>query len=99
MKDIFDEIQRDMDEFFQEIDKAIGRDPEEVDVITDHLPDPMTDEEVEYLEMKAELNHGIQIKSFYLSMYLQWGYGSGGFLKYIPFPTTSIILKKSEKKT
>ena len=59
MKDIFDEIQRDMDEFFQEIDKAIGRDPEEVDVITDHLPDPMTDEEVEYLEMKAELNHGI----------------------------------------
>ena len=32
-------------------------------------------------------------------MYLQWGYGSGGFLKYIPFPTTSIILKKSEKKT
>ena len=59
MKDIFDEIQKDMDEFFQEIDKAlIGRDPEEVDVITDHLPDPMTDEEVEYLEMN-ELNHGI----------------------------------------
>ena len=59
MKDIFDEIQRDMDEFFQEIDKAIGIDPEEVDVITDHLPDPMTDEEAEHLEMKAELNHGI----------------------------------------
>ena len=59
MKDIFDEIQRDMDEFFQEIDKSIGRDPEEVDVITDHLTDPMTDEEVEYLEMQAELNHGI----------------------------------------
>ena len=59
MKDIFDEIQKDMDEFFQEIDKAIGRDPEEVDVITDHLPDPMTDEEVEYLEMKAELHNGI----------------------------------------
>ena len=59
MKDIFDEIQKDMDEFFQEIDKAIGRDPEEVDVITDHLPDPMTDEEAEHLEMKAELNHGI----------------------------------------
>ena len=56
MKDIFDEIKRDMDEFFQEIDKAIGRDPEEVDVITDHLPDPMTDEEVEHLEMKAELH-------------------------------------------
>ena len=59
MKDIFDEIQKDMDEFFQEIDKAIGRDPEEVDVITAHLPDPMTDEEAEHLEMKAELNHGI----------------------------------------
>ena len=59
MKDIFDEIQRDMDEFFQEIDKAIGRDPEEVDVLTDHLPDPLTDEEAEHLEMKAELNHGI----------------------------------------
>ena len=59
MKDIFDEIQRDMDEFFQEIDKAIGRDPEEVDVITDHLPAPMTDEEAEHLEMKAALNHGL----------------------------------------
>ena len=99
MNEIFEEIKRDMDEFFTEMDRAIGRDPEEVDVITDHLPDPMTDEEVEHLEMKAELHHGIQIKSFYLSMYLQWGYGSGGFLKYIPFPTTSIILKKSEKKT
>ena len=31
-------------------------------------------------------------------MYLQWGYGSGGFLKYIPFPTTSIILKKVKKR-
>ena len=58
MKDIFDEIKRDMDEFFQEIDKAIGRDPEEVDVITDHLPDPM-DEEAEYWEMKAEIHNGI----------------------------------------
>ena len=27
MKDIFDEIQKDMDEFFQEIDKAIGMIP------------------------------------------------------------------------
>ena len=56
MKDIFDEIKRDMDEFFQEIDKAIGRDPEEVDVITDHLPDPV-DEEAEYWEMKAEIHN------------------------------------------
>ena len=51
MKDIFDEIQRDMDEFFTEIDKAIGREPE--------VDEPMTDEEAEHLEMKAELNHGI----------------------------------------
>ena len=60
MKDIFDEIKRDMDEFFQEIDKAIGRDPEEVDVITDHLPDPIDDDEAEYWEMKAEIHNGIQ---------------------------------------
>ena len=51
MKDIFDEIQRDMDEFFTEIDKAIGREPE--------VDEPMTDEEAEHLEMKAELHHGI----------------------------------------
>ena len=48
-----------MDDFFAEIDKAIGRDPEEVDVITDHLPDPVTDEEAEYWEMKAEIHNGI----------------------------------------
>jgi len=50
MKDIFDEIQRDMDEFFQEIDKAIGREPE---------PVKMTDEEADYLEQKAEIHYGI----------------------------------------
>ena len=59
MNEIFEEIKRDMDEFFTEIDKAIGRDPEEVDVITDHLPDPMDDEEAEYWEMKAEIHNGI----------------------------------------
>ena len=59
MNEIFEEIKRDMDEFFTEIDKAIGRDPDEVDVITDHLPDPMDDEEVEYWEMKAEIHNGI----------------------------------------
>ena len=59
MRDIFEEIQKDMDEFFHEIDKAIGRDPEEVDVITDHLPDPMDDDEAEYWEMKAEIHNGI----------------------------------------
>ena len=59
MNEIFEEIKRDMDEFFTEIDKAIGRDPDEVDVITDHLDDPMTDEECEYWEMKAEIHNGI----------------------------------------
>tara|TARA_Y100000992_G_scaffold61940_1_gene37984 strand:+ start:415 stop:639 length:225 start_codon:yes stop_codon:yes gene_type:complete len=59
MNEIFEEIKRDMDEFFTEIDKAIGRDPEEVDVITDHLPDPMDDDEAEYWEMKAEIHNGI----------------------------------------
>ena len=62
MRDIFDkEFVKEMDDFFDYIDGIIGveRDPEEGDVITDHLPDPMTDEEVEYLEMKVELNHGI----------------------------------------
>ena len=58
MRDIFDkEFQKEMDDFFQEIDKAIGRDPEEVDVITDHLPDPMDDDEAEYWEMKAEIHN------------------------------------------
>ena len=53
MKTIFEEIQNDMDEFFAEIDAILGRDPDEVDVITDHLDEPMTDEEAEHLEMKA----------------------------------------------
>ena len=59
MKTIFQEIQNDMDEFFAEIDAIIGRDPDEVDVITDHLDEPMTDEEAEDLEMKAELAFGL----------------------------------------
>ena len=59
MKEIFQEIQNDMDEFFAEIDAIIGRDPDEVDVITDHSDEPITDEEAEHLEMKAELAFGI----------------------------------------
>ena len=47
MKEIFEEIQNDMDEFFAEIDAILGREPE------------MTDEEAEHLEMKAELAVGI----------------------------------------
>ena len=59
MKEIFQEIQNDMDEFFAEIDAVLGRDPDAEDVITDHVDEPMTDEEVEDLEMRAELAFGI----------------------------------------
>ena len=60
MIDIFDkEFVKEMDDFFDYIDGILDRDEDEVDVITDHLDDPMTDEEVEYLEMKAELHNGI----------------------------------------
>ena len=48
-----------MDDFFDYIDGIIGRDEDEVDVITDHLDEPMTDEEGEYWEMKAEIHNGI----------------------------------------
>ena len=37
----------------------IDKDPDEVDVITDHLPDPIDDDEAEYWEMKAEIHNGI----------------------------------------
>ena len=61
MRDIFDkEFVKEMDDFFDYIDGILDRDEDEVDVITDHLDEPMTDEEVEYLEMKAELHNGIQ---------------------------------------
>ena len=61
MRDIFDkEFVKEMYDFFDYIDGIIGRDEDEVDVITDHLDDPMTDEEGEYWEMKAEIHNGIQ---------------------------------------
>ncbi len=61
MRDIFDkEFVKEMDDFFDYIDGIIGRDEDEVDVITDHLDEPMTDEEGEYWEMKAEIHNGIQ---------------------------------------
>ena len=60
MNEIFEEIKKDMDEFFEHIDGILDRDPDEVDVITDHLDEPMTDEEGEYWEMKAEIHNGIQ---------------------------------------
>ena len=57
MNEIFEEIKKDMDEFFDHIDGILDRDPDEVDVITDHLDDPMSDEEVEYWEMKSEIHN------------------------------------------
>ena len=60
MRELFDkEFQQEMDDFFDYIDGIIHRDEDEVDVITDHLPDPMTDEEAEYWEMKAEIHNGL----------------------------------------
>ena len=82
MNSIFSDIQKEMDDFFDEMDKVIGKvettncdgvnfskigkDPDEVDVITDHLPEPkcgmdelvesLSDEDAEYWEMKAELH-------------------------------------------
>ena len=59
MKEIFEEIQNDMNEFFAEIDTILGRDPDEVDVITDHLDEPITDEEGDWLEQKVLTQMGV----------------------------------------
>jgi len=70
MRNIFDkEFVKEMDDFFDYIDGIIHKDPEEVDVITDHLPEPkcgmdslvesLSDKEAEYWEMKAEVHFGI----------------------------------------
>jgi hypothetical protein len=41
MRNIFDkEFVKEMDDFFDHIDGIISKDPDEVDVITDHLPEP-----------------------------------------------------------
>ena len=55
MRDLFDkEFQKEMDDFFDYIDyEVLGRKKPEPE------PVKMTDEEVEYLEMKAELHNGI----------------------------------------
>ena len=64
MNEIFQEIKRDMDDFFTEIDKAIGRTPEPIKLVgksgmgtISHLG--MEDVEADYLEQKAELHYGI----------------------------------------
>ncbi len=53
------------EEFFEELNELLRvealdeleRDLEEVDVITDHLPEP--NKEAEYWEMKAEVHFGL----------------------------------------
>ena len=59
MNSIFSDIQKEMDEFFDHIDSILDRDPDEVDVITDHLDEPISDDEAEYWEMKAEVHFGL----------------------------------------
>ena len=61
-------IQSEMNDWFDEMDKIV-KDPDEVDVITDHLPEPkcgmdelvekLADEEAAYWEMKAEIHYGL----------------------------------------
>ena len=70
MRNIFDkEFVKEMDDFFDHMDGIISKDPDEVDVITDHLPEPkcgmdelvekLSDEEAAYWEMKAEIHYGL----------------------------------------
>lgn len=56
MRDLFDkEFQKEMDDFFDYIDyEVLGRTKPEEPVVEE-----ITDEEVEHLEMKAELHYGI----------------------------------------
>ena len=50
---IFQEMQEEMEYWFEYMDSIISKDEDEVDVITDHL------DEIEQLEMEAELSVGI----------------------------------------
>ena len=50
---IFQEMQEEMEDWFEYMDSIISKDEDEVDVITDHL------DEIEQLEMEAELSVGI----------------------------------------
>jgi len=55
MRDLFDkEFQKEMDDFFDYIDyEVLGREKPEPET------EPMTDEEAEYWEMKAELHNEV----------------------------------------
>ena len=50
---IFQEMQEEIEDWFEYMDSIISKDEDEVDVITDHL------DEIEQLEMEAELSVGI----------------------------------------
>ena len=50
---IFQEMQEEMEDWFEYMDSIISKDEDEVDVITDHL------DEIGQLEMEAELSVGI----------------------------------------
>tara|TARA_B100001248_G_scaffold251232_1_gene226102 strand:- start:750 stop:923 length:174 start_codon:yes stop_codon:yes gene_type:complete len=52
--EIFEEIENDMNDFFEYMDSIIEEGAEEPIILS-----PMTDEEVEDLEMRAELSVGI----------------------------------------
>ena len=61
---ILKEIKKDMDEFFVEMDKAIGKKPKPIKLVSksgmgtiSHVG--MEDAETDYLEMKAELAYVI----------------------------------------
>jgi hypothetical protein len=58
MKEILKEIQNDMDDFFAEIDKAFGIEPEPICGL-DELVEKLADKEADYWEMKAEVHFGI----------------------------------------
>jgi len=61
MRNLFDkEFVKEMDDFFDEIDKVIGKKPkDEPKCGMDKLVEKIADEEAEYWEMKAEVHFGI----------------------------------------
>jgi hypothetical protein len=65
MNNIFKEIQKDMDEWFEYMDSIVYEDGTEMEmtgvIASEHEtpPLPITDEEAEDLEMRAELAYGI----------------------------------------
>ena len=59
---VFEEIQNDMDDFFEYMDRIVYEDGTEMEmtgVVASERVEEMTDEEAEDLEMRAELSVGI----------------------------------------